>query len=120
KANLLTNTQQDKIYFNQLTNQYAHAFCTELYANYKNKVLDCVKRLYLHQFIPEYFVSSAVFNKVTLLDKLYEKVKSKMYLIKGDKVKLLQYHNEFYEIEYHSEKKGIIRKWIHCSAIDAC
>lgn len=46
--------------------------------------------------------------------------KTKMYLIKGDEVGILQKQNDFYEIEYNSNRKGKIKAWLHCSAIDAC
>lgn len=45
---------------------------------------------------------------------------TKMYLIKGDVVHLLTKNNEFYHIEYTTSKNKIIKKWLHCSAIDAC
>ncbi|WP_392551887.1 hypothetical protein RHO14_10470 [Orbus wheelerorum] len=61
-----------------------------------------------------------ILYKSYLFNMPSESDKTKMYLIKGDKVKLLQYSNSFYQIEYITNKNKTIHKWLHCSAIDAC
>lgn len=65
-------------------------------------------------------------TKFILTDKSFlyanndEKSKTRMYLVKGDKVNLLNVQDDFYEIEYTTKSNKIIKKWLHCSAIDAC
>jgi hypothetical protein len=45
---------------------------------------------------------------------------TKMYLVRGDIVHLLEQNNTFYYIAYNTTKNKVIKKWLHCSAIDAC
>ncbi|SCC23340.1 hypothetical protein [Gilliamella intestini] len=59
-------------------------------------------------------IKSYLFNKPNVNEK------TKMYLVKGDVVNLLKMNNEFYYIEYITPKNKTIKKWLHCSAIDAC
>ena len=61
---------------------------------------------------------------ITMKSHLFDKPDinnmTNMYLIKGDIVDLVRSQNNFYEINYTTKKNKIIKKWLHCSAIDAC
>lgn len=61
-----------------------------------------------------------IIEKTHLLNMPLANDKTKMYLIPGDKVKLLKKQDNFYLIEYANSKKGVIQKWLYCSAIDDC
>ena len=58
--------------------------------------------------------------KSHLFDKPDKNNMTNMYLIKGDIVDLVRSQNNFYEVNYTTKKNKIIKKWLHCSAIDAC
>ncbi|WP_392561013.1 hypothetical protein RHO12_07360 [Orbus sturtevantii] len=65
-------------------------------------------------------ITKEIKKRTILLNSPMITDKTKMYLVTGDKVRLLQRQDDFYLIEYNSQKKGLIHKWLHCSAIDAC
>ena len=61
-----------------------------------------------------------IIMKSHLFDKPDKNNMTNMYLIKGDIVDLVRSQNNFYEVNYTTKKNKIIKKWLHCSAIDAC
>lgn len=44
----------------------------------------------------------------------------KMYLVKGDIVNLLKQDHDFHYVEYINSKNKATKKWLHCSALEAC
>ena len=110
--------KQYNIYFNLLTEKYASKFCNTFYTS--TDINDCINRFLLTQYQPEEYGFKLTVDKSYLYDSPNLKNKTKIYLIREDKVELLNYKNDFYEIEYTTEKNRKIKKWLHCSAIDAC
>lgn len=114
---LITNIQHN-VYFNRLTETFSDIFCHSFYSSNEDNY--CVKNFMLTQFIPEDYDFKIIQDKSYLFNSPNNNDNSKMYLIKGDEVSLLQYKDDFYEIEYTTKSNKIIKKWLHCSAIDAC
>ena len=110
--------KQHNIYFNLLTEKYASKFCNTFYTS--TDINDCINRFLLTQYLPEEYGFKLTVNKSYLYDSPNLNNKTKIYLIREDKIELLNYKNNFYEIEYTTKKNKIIKKWLHCSAIDAC
>ena len=110
--------KQHNIYFNLLTEKYASKFCNTFYTS--TDINDCINRFLLTQYLPEEYGFKLTVDKSYLYDSPNLKNKTKIYLIREDKIELLNYKNNFYEIEYTTKKNKIIKKWLHCSAIDAC
>ncbi|WP_392561741.1 hypothetical protein RHO12_11555 [Orbus sturtevantii] len=117
KTELSAQVQQN-VYFNYLTENYANKFCHNF--NDHEIISNCISSFILHQFIPEDYDFKIVNKEAYLLNAPSQLDKTKMYLVTGDKVRLLQRQDDFYLIEYNSQKKGLIHKWLQCSAIDAC
>jgi len=65
-------------------------------------------------------ITKQIIERTILLNSPMITDKTKMYLITGDRVKLLKRQEEFYLIEYNRQRKGLIQKWLHCSAVDGC
>ena len=114
----IPSKKQYNIYFNLLTEKYASKFCNTFYTS--TDINDCINRFLLTQYQPEEYGFKLTVDKSYLYDSPNLKNKTKIYLIREDKVELLNYKNDFYEIEYTTEKNRKIKKWLHCSAIDAC
>ena len=110
--------KQYNIYFNLLTEKYASKFCNTFYTS--TDINDCINRFLLTQYQPEEYGFKLTVDKSYLYDSPNLKNKTKIYLIREDKIELLNYKNNFYEVEYTTKKNKIIKKWLHCSAIDAC
>ena len=110
--------KQHNIYFNLLTEKYASKFCNTFYTS--TDINDCINRFLLTQYLPEEYGFKLTVDKSYLYDSPNLNNKTKIYLIREDKIELLNYKNNFYEIEYTTKKNKIIKKWLHCSAIDAC
>ena len=110
--------KQHNIYFNLLTEKYASKFCNTFYTS--TDINDCINRFLLTQYQPEEYGFKLTVDKSYLYDSPNLKNKTKIYLIREDKIELLNYKNNFYEIEYTTKKNKIIKKWLHCSAINAC
>lgn len=56
-------------------------------------------------------------NKAYLYDEPEENSKTNIYLIENDKVQLLQYQDDFYQIKYINKKNKQIIKWLHSNTI---
>lgn len=110
--------KQYNIYFNLLTEKYALKFCSSLYPS--TNIKECINRFLLTQYIPEEYGFKLSVDKGYLYDSPNLSDKTKIYLVRGDQIKLLSYKNNFYKIEYTSKENKIIKKWLHCSAINAC
>ena len=110
--------KQHNIYFNLLTEKYASKFCNTFYTS--TDINNCINRFLLTQYLPEEYGFKLTVDKSYLYDSPNLNNKTKIYLIREDKIELLNYKNNFYEIEYTTKKNKIIKKWLHCSAIDAC
>ncbi|WP_334323282.1 hypothetical protein [Gilliamella apicola] len=110
--------KQHNIYFNLLTEKYASKFCNTFYTS--TDINNCINRFLLTQYLPEEYGFKLTVDKTYLYDSPNLNNKTKIYLIREDKIELLNYKNNFYEIEYTTKKNKIIKKWLHCSAIDAC
>ncbi|OCF92693.1 hypothetical protein A9G17_05970 [Gilliamella sp. wkB7] len=110
--------KQHNIYFNLLTEKYASKFCNTFYTS--TDINNCINRFLLTQYLPEEYGFKLKVDKSYLYDSPNLNNKTKIYLIREDKIELLNYKNNFYEIEYTTKKNKIIKKWLHCSAIDAC
>ena len=110
--------KQHNIYFNLLTEKYASKFCNTFYTS--TDINNCINRFLLTQYLPEEYGFKLTVDKSYLYDSPNLKNKTKIYLIREDKIELLNYKNNFYEIEYTTKKNKIIKKWLHCSAINAC
>ena len=110
--------KQYNIYFNLLTEKYALKFCSSLYPS--TNIKECINRFLLTQYIPEEYGFKLTVDKGYLYDSPNLSNKTKIYLVRGDQIKLLSYKNNFYKIEYTSKENKIIKKWLHCSAINAC
>ena len=110
--------KQHNIYFNLLTEKYASKFCNTFYTS--TDINNCINRFLLTQYQPEEYGFKLTVDKTYLYDSPNLNNKTKIYLIREDKIELLNYKNNFYEIEYTTKKNKIIKKWLHCSAIDAC
>lgn len=110
--------KQYNIYFNLLTEKYALKFCSSLYPS--TNIKECINRFLLTQYIPEEYEFKLTVDKGYLYDSPNLSDKTRIYLVRGDQIKLLSYKNNFYKIEYTSKENKIIKKWLHCSAINAC
>ena len=110
--------KQHNIYFNLLTEKYASKFCNTFYTS--TDINNCINRFLLTQYLPEEYGFKLTVDKSYLYDSPNLNNKTKIYLIREDKIELLNYKNNFYEIEYTTKKNKIIKKWLHCSAINAC
>lgn len=110
--------KQYNIYFNLLTEKYASKFCNTFYTS--TDINDCINRFLLTQYLPEEYGFKLTVDKSYLYDSPNFINKINIYLIREDKVELLNYKNDFYEIEYTTEKNRKIKKWLHCSVINAC
>lgn len=93
--------KQYNIYFNLLTEKYASKFCNTFYTS--TDINDCMNRFLLTQYLPAYGFKLTV-DKSYLYDSPNLKNKTKIYLIREDKIELLNYKNNFYEIEYTTKK----------------
>jgi len=93
---------------------------------FNNKKREMIDNLFFKEAIFYKWLYGATIKKEKAWLYAKPEVKTKQYLIKGDYVKLIQRQGDkfdpgaFIKIEYDSAKKGKIRKWLHCSAIDAC
>ena len=110
--------KQYNIYFNLLTEKYALKFCSSLYPS--TNIKECINRFLLTQYIPEEYGFKLTVDKGYLYDSPNLSDKTRIYLVRGDQIKLLSYKNNFYKIEYTSKENKIIKKWLHCSAFNAC
>ena len=70
--------------------------------------------------IVEYENAYIVVKKSHLLSKPDINHRTKMYLVKGDIVNLLKQDHDFYYVEYINSKNKATKKWLHCSALEAC
>jgi len=61
-----------------------------------------------------------VVSKSYFYDKPNLDSKTNLYLIKGDYVTFSQRENDFYKVTYTTSKNKVIKKWLQCSAINAC
>lgn len=110
--------KQYNIYFNLLMEKYALKFCSSLYPS--TNIKECINRFLLTQYIPEEYEFKLTVDKGYLYDSLNLSDKTRIYLVRGDQIKLLSYKNNFYKIEYTSKENKIIKKWLQCTAINAC
>ena len=110
--------KQYNIYFNLLTEKYALKFCSSLYPS--TGIKECINRFLLTQYIPEEYEFKLTVDKGYLYDSPNLSDKTRIYLVRGDQIKLLSYKNNFYKIEYTSKENKIIKKWLQCTAINAC
>ena len=110
--------KQYNIYFNLLTEKYALKFCSSLYPS--TNIKECINRFLLTQYIPEEYEFKLTVDKGYLYDSPNLSDKTRIYLVRGDQIKLLSYKNNFYKIEYTSKENKIIKKWLQCTAINAC
>ena len=94
--------KQHNIYFNLLTEKYASKFCNTFYTS--TDINDCINRFLLTQYLPEEYGFKLTVDKSYLYDSPNLNNKTKIYLIREDKIKLLNYKNNFYEIEYTTKK----------------
>ena len=114
----IAEQKQYNTYFNLLTEKYALKFCSSLYPS--TDIKECINRFLLTQYIPEEYGFKLSVDKGYLYDSPNLSDKTKIYLVRGDQIKLLSYKNNFYKIKYTSKENKIIKKWLHCSAINAC
>ena len=115
---IIPEQKQYNIYFNLLTEKYATKFCHSFYTSID--INACINRFLLTQYLPQEDEFKLKVDKSYLYDFPNFINKTNIYLIREDKVELLNYKNDFYEIEYTTKKNKIIKKWLHCSAINAC
>lgn len=94
--------KQHNIYFNLLTEKYASKFCNTFYTS--TDINDCINRFLLTQYLPEEYGFKLTVDKSYLYDSPNLNNKTKIYLIREDKIELLNYKNNFYEIEYTTKK----------------
>jgi hypothetical protein len=62
-------------------------------------------------------IKKIAIKQAYLYDDALENSKTKMYLIEDDKVELLQYRDDFYQIRYLTKTQKLIVKWVHSSAL---
>ncbi|WP_148093527.1 hypothetical protein [Burkholderia cenocepacia] len=62
-------------------------------------------------------------NKARLYDDHSDSSATKMYLLKGDKVQLVEFNSEnglWYLVKYLSRRRGVILKWVKCEDLTIC
>ncbi|WP_155754401.1 hypothetical protein [Burkholderia multivorans] len=67
--------------------------------------------------------TEVVSNKAMLYENHSDSAATKMYLLKGDKVQLVEFSSEdglWYLVKYPSQRRGIIRKWVKCEDLAIC